>query len=333
MDIRNTREIKAFAAQRLSNAREGQKIVLIYSLIVIAVTALVSAGNYWLSVQISKTGGLGSMGIRSVLSTAKTLLPIVQLVAVMCLDLGYRSIMLRTARGQYASPNGLRLGFDRFWVLLRCELLKGLIYFGVAMVSVYAAVMIFMITPLSQSATDILTPLVTGAAASGQTSLMLDDATYTGLMSAMMPALAISGVLFLALSAPLFYRYRMTDYILIDRPGTGAAAAMRESRKMMKGNCWKLLRLDVSMWWFYAAMAIASIVCYGDSILSALGISLPVSCTAAYFLFFAAYLAVAFAAYYFLRNRVEVAYALAYDSLKPREPETNGAVLGNIFQM
>ena len=25
--------------------------------------------------------------------------------------------------------------------------------------------------------------------------------------------------------------------------------------------------------------------------------------------------------------------ALAYDSLRPREPENNGAVLGNIFQM
>ena len=64
-----------------------------------------------------------------------------------------------------------------------------------------------------------------------------------------------------------------------------------------------------------------------------LGIRLPWSDTVSYYGFFAAYLAVQFAIYYFLRNRVEVTYALAYDSLRPREPENNGAVLGNIFQM
>ena len=31
MDIRNTRQLKEFAAKRLENAREGQKIVLIYT--------------------------------------------------------------------------------------------------------------------------------------------------------------------------------------------------------------------------------------------------------------------------------------------------------------
>ena len=64
-----------------------------------------------------------------------------------------------------------------------------------------------------------------------------------------------------------------------------------------------------------------------------LGIALPFSDTVAYFLFFGVYLAVTFVIFYFLRNRVEVTYALAYDSLPPREPENNGAVLGNIFQM
>lgn len=332
MDIRNTRQMKTFAAQRLDNAREGKRIALLFSLITIAVTAAVNIAGYCLSLQIAKTGGLGSMGLRSVLSTVQTLLPILQAVFLLCLNLGYLSAMLRIARGQYASPNGLRLGFDRLWVLLRCELLKGLIYGGIGIVSLYAAVMIFMVTPMSEPAVEILSPLITGAS-SGQVSLLLDDAAYAGLMAAMRPVLALCGVMFLALSAPLFYRYRMTDYILIDRPGIGAVAALRESRKMMKGSCWKLLRLDLSMWWYYAAIAASAAVCYGDEILPALGISLPISDTAAYFVFFAAYLAAIFAVYYFLRSRVEVTFALAYDSIRPKEPETNGAVLGNIFQM
>ena len=39
MDIRNTRQLKDFSAGRLANAREGQKIILYFSLITIAVSA------------------------------------------------------------------------------------------------------------------------------------------------------------------------------------------------------------------------------------------------------------------------------------------------------
>ena len=329
MDIRNTRQLKEFSAGRLANAREGQKIILYFSLITIAVSAVATVVSYILSQQIAKTGGLGSMGVRSALTTAQMLLPIVQAVFLMCLELGYLSTMLRIARGQYASPNGMRLGFDRFWVLLRCTL-KGLIFGGVAMASLYVAMMIYMMTPLSNSAVDILMPLVKNAGTSG---ILLDDATYAQLMDATMPAMGIFGVLFLVLAAPVFYRYRMADYLIIDRPATGALAALRDSRVMTKGNRWNLFRLDLSMWWYYAAMLVSIAVNYGDQLLPDLGITLPFSDTVAYFLFFGVYLAVTFVIFYFLRNRVEVTYALAYDSLRPREPENNGAVLGNIFQM
>ena len=196
MDIRNTRQLKDFSAGRLANAREGQKIILYFSLITIAVSAVATVVSYILSQQIAKTGGLGSMGVRSALTTAQMLLPIVQAVFLMCLELGYLSTMLRIARGQYASPNGMRLGFDRFWVLLRCTLLKGLIFGGVAMASLYVAMMIYMMTPLSNSAVDILMPLVKNAGTSG---ILLDDATYAQLMDATMPAM---GIFWCAVSRP-----------------------------------------------------------------------------------------------------------------------------------
>ena len=329
MDIRNTRQLKEFSAGRLANARDGQKIILYFSLITIAATALANVASYVLSRQIAKTGGLGSMGVRSALTTAQTLLPLVQAGFLMCLTLGYLATMLRIARGQYASPNGMRLGFDRFWVLLRCTLLKGLIFGGAAAASLYVAMMIYMMTPLSNAAVDILMPLVKNAGASG---IALDDATYAKLMRATAPAMVIFGVLFLALAAPLFYRY-MTDYLIIDCPAAGALAALRDSRMMTKGNRWNLFRLDLSMWWYYAAVLASAAVAYGDQLLPALGVTFPLSDTAAYFVFLGVYLAVIFVIYYFLRNRVEVTYALAYDSLRPREPENKGAVLGNIFQM
>ena len=72
---------------------------------------------------------------------------------------------------------------------------------------------------------------------------------------------------------------------------------------------------------------------YGDAILPMLGVQLPFSQEVGYFVFYGVYLAATFAVYYFLLEKVEVAYGLAYDSLKPEEPRDGGVVLGNIFQM
>ena len=113
----------------------------------------------------------------------------------------------------------------------------------------------------------------------------------------------------------------------------GALMALRESKKMMRGNRLQLLKLDLSLWWYYLATAAATVVCYGDVLLPMLGVQLPVSETVSFFGFYALYLAVSFMILFFLRNRVEVTYALAYDAVKPEEKQDNGVVLGNIFQM
>ena len=60
---------------------------------------------------------------------------------------------------------------------------------------------------------------------------------------------------------------------------------------------------------------------------------LPWSGDVSYFLFYGLYLAATLALVYFLRNRVDVTYALAYEALRPKEKETSGVVLGNIFNM
>ena len=102
---------------------------------------------------------------------------------------------------------------------------------------------------------------------------------------------------------------------------------------MMRGNRRNLVRLDLSLWWYYAAVFGATMVCYGDMILPSLGITFPWSETVSYFLFFLLYLALQLAVYYFLCNRVNVTYALAYDAVKPTEKKNNGVILGNIFNM
>ena len=132
---------------------------------------------------------------------------------------------------------------------------------------------------------------------------------------------------------PLFYNYRMVNYVIIDKPALGAMAALRESKQMMRGNRIALFKLDLSFWWYYLAMLLATTVAYGDMILAMLGVSLPGPEMLWYFGFYVAYLGVLLAIYVLLRSRVEVTYALAYDAVKPEEKQDNGVVLGNIFRM
>ena len=326
MDIRNRKELKRFSAERLENARDSKKIALIYAAVVIGLSALSAIVGYVLERQIDQSGGLSNIGTRSVLSALQTMLPMIQTVVLMCLELGYLAAMLRIARGQYASPRTLKLGFDRFWVLLRYTLIKNILFMGLGVASIYVGIMIYMLTPLSDPVMEILVPLVS------QTTMMdpnvvIPDAVYGQLMDSMKPVIYCLAVV------PLMYRLRMADYVIIDKPAMGAMAAMRESRKMMRGNCKNLFRLDLSMWWFFAVQLGASIVCYGDMILPVLGVELPFSADVNFFLFYVLYWILEFLIYYLLRNRVEVAYGLAYDAIRPEEKQTGGVVLGNIFQM
>ena len=330
MDICNTSEIKAAALRRLTDAGQAKRIAAIYAGVTLGLSALVTILGLVLEAMMSGATGLGGMGRRTILSSIQSMLPWVVGLITMCVELGYQATMLRVARGQYASPQTLRLGFDRFWVLLRCILLEGVILFAIAFGGIYIATMLFMLTPFSGRVMEVLSPVLENVTLLSP-EMVLDEALYDQLMQAMIPAFVMCAIVVAAAAIPVLYRLRMACFVIIDKPGIGALAALRESRKMMKGNCLKLFKLDVSLWVYYAGCVVASILCYGDVLLPMMGVRFPWSDTVSYYLFFALYLAVQFAVYYFLKNQAEVAYSIAYDSIRPKEPKTEGVALGSIF--
>ena len=332
MDIRNTRELKQTAARRVADAPQEKKIVLIYSGLTLGLALLTMVIRYTLGLQIDQMGGLNNMATRSMLSTIQSMLPLLQSLVVMCIELGYLAAALRMARGQYASPNTLRLGFDRFWTLLRCSIIQGLIYASLALSAVYAAAMIFVMSPWGTAFMEQISPLVADVSLLNP-QIAIDEATAMAMIPSMIPMFVLVGIALLILVVPIAFRFRMANYVIIDKPGRGALFALGESRKMMRGNCLKLLKLDLSYWWYFLLLLLISSVGNLDLYLAAFGVALPMSADVAYFVFYIAYLVLQAAAYYFLRNRIEAAYALAYDAIKPEEPKANGVVLGNIFQM
>lgn len=324
----NFRQLKADAAAAVEQASGAKQLTAVYAGVVLALSALVTVVTFCLDLSIAQTGGLSNIGTRSVLSTIESILPMAQTVVFLCLELGFQSAVLRMVRGQYVSPNSLRLGFARFWPLMRLTLLQSMLYMGIAFVAVYFSVQIFLLTPLSEEAMAI----ATSVAAAG-TPMVVDDAVLFAMVPAMLPMIPIFLVIYLVLMLPMHYRLRMASYVLIDKPRCGALAAMKESRMMMRGNCLKVLKLDISFWWYYLLSTLATAVAYGDVFFALAEISLPWSETVSFFLFYAVYLVIQLALFYFFLGRVTAAYALTYDVIRPRSAPTQGVVLGNIFDL
>lgn len=326
------RELKQQALDRLGSAQQEKKLSLYYGGAICGISVIFMLLDLLISSRIPQTGGLSTIGLRSFLSTLSSILPVISFVLSMCLGFGYLGGMLRISRGQYASPNALRTGFERFWPLLRLTVLKAMILTGLSIGATYLASTIYTLSPLSDSLLETLQPMLSGGSLLSQGSVTLD----AGVVDAVYDAIPAIGLIFLAVMlifvVPIFYRLRLTDYVLLDHPEAGAMYAIRQSKLMMRGNRMAMFKLDLSFWWFYLLLALSNLIAYGVPLLGILGISLPVSADVASVLFFLLSAIADLAIIYFFRARIEVTYALAYNSLKPPEV-SGGAVLGNIFQM
>lgn len=323
MSIPSAKYLKKKAANRLQSGKDPKKVVLAYAGIVAASSLVVTVVRNLLNSQISQTGGIQNIGTRSMLTTADTVLTVAQLLLVMCLTLGYTGSMLRIARGQYASPNSLKAGAERIWLLLRTRLLQGLILAAASFSLCFLVVNVCLLTPLSSRLIAVMGTMSAEA-------LMADDIALLSLYSAMLPIILIYLVALVPLLWYFSCTYRMVDYLLIDRPQLGAFGALRESRRMMQGNMKMMFRVDLSFWWYYVLQAVVTVLVYLDAVLALFGLGLPAEVL--YWGTIVLYLAADFAVRYFFSNKVAVTYALFYDSLCPKQ-EQSGAVLGNIFQM
>lgn len=319
MDLRNRPELKNSARTALSGAAyDPKKLILIHTAASAGILLLLSVINYFLNQQISGTGGLSGIGLRSVLSTAQSVLQLVQLFVLPFWEMGILFVALKIARQESVAPASLLQGFRRWGPLLRAMILQGIVYMGLAFIALYFGVQLFLFTPAATELMELLTPYLSDSTAL-QSGIVLDEATTAAIAKAYIPALIICGVLYAVALVPITYWFRMTNYILLDEPKVGAFTAMRLSRVMMRYNCFDLFKLDLSFWWYYLLQLVLAVICYGDMIVQVLNISLPWSQDISFFLFYILSLVGQVVLFYFTRNQVEVTYALAYESIRPRK--------------
>lgn len=315
MTIRDRKDLKQTAASRLSEARfDPRLLILIHTGVSVGATLLVSVINYILQQQINSTGGLSGIGLRSILATAQSALQLACTVLLPFWEIGMLYAAMGIARKQPVYPGDLTAGFRRFGPVLRLNLLRSAVIFAVSMLCVNIGTSIFFMTPLSFPAYEILLPIL--EAASNNATPAVDETTLTALIHMMLPLIPILLGLFLLLVAPVLYRLRMADYLIMEDGKTGALEAMLTSWHMTKGRAFALFRLDLSFWWFYALQAAAMLLAYGDAIAEALGIALPISADLAALVCYLLYGAVMLALNWRFGSYLQTTYAVTYDTLR-----------------
>ncbi len=315
MNLRARKEIHETAKSILDRSPNIRRILLIYIGISLGLSLITAGFSLFFSNQIAGTGGLGNIGLRSILSTGQSVLPWVQMIVNACLGLGYHIAILCIVRNFEATPQTLLSGFRNFFPMLRLLLIQGFLYFGVLLAAAYLSSFIFLATPFSRPFMELMEPMLSSLSVMDQT-LVLDEATLLASMETMIPMFYIMIPVLAILLIPLFYKLRMATFALADEPRRGALHALSKSRFLMRRNRFALFRLDLTMWWFYLGELAIGLVCYGDMLLPLLGISLPFSATASYYIFFLLSMLMQVALYYFCMNRVYTVYAVAYDALQ-----------------
>jgi len=302
------------------NASGNRRVVLFYALPALLLPLMVMVINLFLNKQIDSTGNLSSIGLRSTLETVQTVLSGVIRLALPFWQLGLTYCALRISSGQSLSTYHLQEGFRRWGAALRLMILRTFRYIAGVFCGALLSGLILSVLPISKNLLAI------------SETIMNDpnyaNATEEELMAAIMnlidfwdiaPYYILCGVGILVATVPLFYRYRMSDYILLDSEKPSALLAIRKSTEMMRGNAMRLFVLDLRLWWYYLLLLVSGLLSYGDLLLPSLGISLPFSEDWALLFFSLLSTAMQFAYFYLFRGQVETVYACAYTSLKESE--------------
>lgn len=299
--------------------KEVRRLVLLHTLISLGFLFLITCVDYLLSERIANLGGLSGLGTQSVLQTAQTLLRYAVQLLIPFWELGMIVTAIRFAREQSAEPDALLSPFRRFFPVLRMMLLRYLRYGIVLFLCIQLSSFLFVMTPLSQGLEETITPLMT-AHNMQNPDLLLQLVMENLNIWDLVPLFAILVVLLLLLFVPLFYRFRMTDYLIMDAAYPKAFATLRASQLLMQGNCWALFRLDLKFWWYYALQLVGLLLSYSNLLLPLLGVSLPFSEDIAVFISLGLYCIFSLGLNVWARGYVETAYGIVYDSLLQDSP-------------
>lgn len=312
-------DTRAFQAQGAGLARDhraaNRKLVLLYCGVIAALSLGSNGLHLLLEDQIGTTGGLDGMGLRSVLQTIQEVLGYINLFFSPFWSAGFLFAMVNMVRGESPKCADLLEGFRRFGRVLTATLYETVLTISLAVATFFLAMLIFSFTPMADKFLEIMIPVISDPniyLADGSINMTLIPAEAITMGS--IPLILIWMVLLFVVCAYMSYCFRMGPYLMMERK-IGGVAALFESRRLMRGHKWQMLKLDLRFWWYHALGLAVSVVCYLDVILALLGVSVPLSDTAMYFVTLGAYCVLLTALYLWKKCDVDAACILAFEAI------------------
>lgn len=293
-------------------AYSPRRLVLIHTAVSLGASLVVGLLNLLFSQMIATTGGLGGMGMRSMLQTAQTTLELAVTLALPFWNISLTRAALCWARGELAEPPTLLEGFRRFRSVLRVKILTAFVFLAIIIAVSNIGTMLFLFTPFAGPLMKALDPIMQNAGTLDP-EVLLSDEVMAQLGTAVIPFYIFFVVLLAAIAIPVWYRIRFADFGVMD--GNRARVSMLCSFRITKHKCMEVFKIDLHFWWFYLLQLLTVVLCYGDSILAALGVQLPISPEVSYVLFYAVGIVAQGLLLWWYQARVSVTYALAYEQL------------------
>lgn len=329
MNTIHPRSLKDRASSILESRTDFSKLVLIYAAISFGGLLLINLIQVLLNMSMTNQSGLSGMGISAMFLTAQSTLGTVYNLLMPFWEVGILYAAIRVTRQQNTEPSNLTQGFRRWGVILRFYILLVIAYFLVCIVLGNAIVIALMVLlPVYMMVVPLPENFASSAAAMEENVEKLTEMTEISdptaifkllpvdVLNYVMPLMIFVFAAILVVMLHLYYRIRMSQYLLVDDPAVRARGALIISNQMTKGHKWKLFRLDLSFWWFFLLQAIAAGITFVPDILSLAGAALPMPTNVAYLLFQALSCGANVGILWLFGAKVQVTYACAYDVLR-----------------
>ena len=243
-----------------------KKLAFLHAGISTGVTLLLAVVSHLLVASMDNAVGIAGLETRIILSFIQTCLLFATTLALPFWDLGYTRACVCYSKGQTPTPADLLSGFRKFAPALRLMLLRILAMGALVMMTMQAATFLFMLSPLSLTVMEKIEPLLSGTPAP-------TPELMAKIMPNFIPLYVIWAVVGIGVFLPIFYRFRLADFALMD-DAKGAISAFSRSARQTKGRCKQLFLLDLGFWWYYLLLVLCVAVSYLDMLLPRLGIAL-----------------------------------------------------------
>jgi uncharacterized membrane protein len=322
MAILNTRELRSRAASAVrENQTELRRLILLYCG-VLAGLSLASAGlNLYLDDQIGTTGGLGGLGLRSVLQTIQAVLSYINLFFTPFWSAGFLYAVIAMVRGGAPRLGHMTEGFRRFGRILSSAMYESALMIALAAAALVVVMMFFMLSPWGTMVAQMMEPVI------HDPNLFLPDGTVNiaampqnVMIAGVIPMVILWGLLTLAGYVFLSYCFRMAGFLMMER-WIGGIAALFLSLRLMRGHKWQIFKMDLGYWWYYLLLAGVTLVGNLDAICILVGIALPFDAVTAYFVTMTVYLALQTLIFLWKKGEVDAAFVLAFEAIAHPETE------------